>query len=592
MLVLKLVSKLANRSIRFKLLLYFVLIVSLSILTLGLWGSYLYKESIEEETNMHTIQTMDQVKNNIEIHLNEMNNIIYYLAKENDVIEFMRADALEQVKLSQLNDLVRERTAIYELRHPEIAGIIAVSRNKQFASNTIKQITRDPLTEEKWFQAAVSDSEQFHLFSHPIGRNIKEEPNLSADQVLSVAKAVHDPITNDILGVILIDMKLDFIQHNVESVSLGKNGFIFIMDENGGVVYSPVNPIVYRIAGEWITEQSGSLVKPIFNRDFKIFYNTFSDTGWRIVGAIPLNELLKVVTDLQIATVIIAMVTLLFAFIASWFFTNSIVRPVDKLRSLMRKVEEGELYIRYPVRREDEIGQLGNSFNKMVEEIENLINMVYVEQKEKREAELKALQAQIKPHFLYNTLDTIHWMAQERNADDIVEMIVALTNLFRIGLSRGNEIISLSQEIEHVESYLVIQLERYENKLDYHIEIAEELSDHKVLKIILQPLVENAIYHGIKSRVGKGMILINGFKEDNCLRLVVEDDGVGISEEKLQQLREDIQLNRQAERKNSYGLFNVHERIQLTYGSEYGISIDSVEGKRTVVTITLPLAND
>src|SRR5690606_29643580 len=128
------------------------------------------------------------------------------------------------------------------------------------------------------------------------------------------------------------------------------------------------------------------------------------DTGWRIVGVIPLNELLKVVTDLQIATVIIAMVTLLLAFIASWFFTNSIVRPVDKLRSLMRKVEEGELYIRYPVRREDEIGQLGNSFNKMVEEIENLINMVYVEQKEKREAELKALQAQIKPHFLYNTL--------------------------------------------------------------------------------------------------------------------------------------------------------------------------------------------
>src|SRR5690606_30639782 len=141
-----------------------------------------------------------------------------------EVIDFMRADALEKEKLSELNVLVRERTAIYELRHPEIAGIIAVSRNTQFASNTIKQITRDPLTEEGWYQAAVSHSEQFHLFSHPIGRNIKEEPNLSADQVLSVAKAVHDPLTNEILGVILIDMKLDFIQQNVESVSLGKNG--------------------------------------------------------------------------------------------------------------------------------------------------------------------------------------------------------------------------------------------------------------------------------------------------------------------------------------------------------------------------------
>src|SRR5690606_7209214 len=172
-----LVSRIANRSIRFKLLLYFVLIVSLSILTLGFWGSYLYKESIEEETNVHTIQMMNQVKNNIEIHLNEMNNIIYYLAKEDAVIEFMRADAIEQEHISELNVIVKERAAIYELRHPEIAGIIAVSRNKQFASNTIKQITRDPLTEEEWYHAAVSHPEQFHLFSHPIGRNIKEEPN-------------------------------------------------------------------------------------------------------------------------------------------------------------------------------------------------------------------------------------------------------------------------------------------------------------------------------------------------------------------------------------------------------------------------------
>lgn len=581
----------ANRSIRFKLLLYFIFIISLSILTLGFLGSYLYKKSIEEEMNSHTIQMMNQVKNHIEAYLKEMDNIVDYLAGEEAVIEFMRAGEQDRAKLAETGAEVQRREAIFERQRPEIAGILTVSRNNASASNTMELIQRDPLTEEQWYQAAVSNPDTLHLFSHPIGRNIKLMQNISADQVLSAVKAVKDPVTDEIIGVVMIDMKLDFIRSIVESVSLGKSGFIFIMDEMNGVVYSPVNRIVYRISGEWLGGTTGSLVKPIFGRNYQIIYNTFPDIGWRIVGVIPLSESLKVVSDLQAVTVIIAMVTLFFAFIASWFFTNSIVRPVGKLRSLMRKVEEGELNLRFPGRTNDEIGQLGNSFNKMVEEIENLINMVYMEQKEKREAELKALQAQIKPHFLYNTLDTIQWMAQDRDAQDIVELIVALTNLFRIGLSKGNEIIPLTDELQHVESYLVIQMARYEDKLDYEILVSDEIKRNRVLKIILQPLVENAIYHGIKTKSGRGKIVIRGFKDDNGLRLIVEDDGVGLPEDKLIQLREDMRFTRQTGRERGYGLFNVNERIKLSHGPEYGISINSVHGQGTVVEVRLPLVN-
>ncbi|MGG3508220.1 sensor histidine kinase [Paenibacillus lautus] len=581
----------ANRSIRFKLLLYFIFIISLSILTLGFLGSYLYKKSIEEEMNSHTIQMMNQVKNHIEAYLKEMDNIVDYLAGEEAVIEFMRAGEQDRAKLAETGAEVQRREAIFERQRSEIAGILTVSRNNASASNTMERIQRDPLTEEHWYQAAVSNPDTLHLFSHPIGRNIKLMQNISADQVLSAVKAVKDPVTDEIIGVVMIDMKLDFIRSIVESVSLGKSGFIFIMDEMNGVVYSPVNRIVYRITGEWLDGTTGSLVKPIFGCNYQIIYNTFPDIGWRIVGVIPLSESLKVVSDLQTVTVIIAMVTLFFAFIASWFFTNSIVRPVGKLRSLMRKVEEGELNLRFPGRTNDEIGQLGNSFNKMVEEIENLINMVYMEQKEKREAELKALQAQIKPHFLYNTLDTIQWMAQDRDAQDIVELIVALTNLFRIGLSKGNEIIPLTDELQHVESYLVIQMARYEDKLDYEILISDEIKRYRVLKIILQPLVENAIYHGIKTKSGRGKIVIRGFKDDNGLRLIVEDDGVGLPEDKLIQLREDMRFTRQTGRERGYGLFNVNERIKLSHGPEYGISINSVPGQGTVVEVRLPLVN-
>ncbi|MBJ6362507.1 histidine kinase [Paenibacillus sp. GCM10012307] len=579
-----------NRSIRVKLLFYFVIIILLSILSLGFLGSYLYKNSIEEEMGSHTIQMMNQVKDYIESNLKEMDHIIAYLSIENELIDFLKADGREVARIADLGDQVRNRLAIYERERPEIAGILAVGQNSAFASNTIERIERNPLTDEEWYQIAVKYPDKLHLFSHPIGRNIRVNQNLSVDQVLSVAKAVRDQISGEVIGVLLIDMKLDFIRSIVESVSLGKSGFIFIVEETGGVVYSPANHIVYRISSDWLKEKTGSLIKPIFGLDYRIIYNTFENNGWRIVGVVPLNESLKVVSDLQLSMVIIALITLFLAFIASTFFTNSIVRPVAKLRSLMRKVEEGELHLRFRSKRNDEIGQLGNSFNKMVEEIENLINLVYMEQKAKREAELKALQAQIKPHFLYNTLDTIHWMAQDRDAQDIVEIIVALTNLLRIGLSKGNEIIPITHELQHVESYLVIQMARYEDKLAYEIFVSDDVKGCRVLKIILQPLVENAIYHGIKTKQGPGKIMIRCFREGDNLLLTVEDDGAGIPEDKLALLRESIQSVKAVDGNQGYGLLNVNERIKLSYGSAYGISVHSELGKGTVTIAQLPFS--
>lgn len=387
----------------------------------------------------------------------------------------------------------------------------------------------------------------------------------------------------------MIDMKLDIIQAIVESVSLGKSGFIFIMDENGGVVYSPVNPIVYRISGDWMEGRSGKVIRQVNELEYQMIYNTFPEFDWRIVGVFPLKESLQVVADIQFYTVIIALVTLLLAFMASWYFTNAIVRPVGKLRSLMKKVEEGELHLRFPSKTKDEIGQLGNSFNHMVQEIDNLIHLVYLEQREKREAELKILQAQIKPHFLYNTLDTIQWMAQDRDADDIVDIVVALTHLFRISLSKGREVIPLSDEIQHVESYLIIQMARYEDKLSFEIDIPQELQTLSVLKIILQPLVENAIYHGIKEKLAKGTIRIHGSAEDNKLVLVVEDDGVGFEAERLIQMNESFHAIRQSGEDRGYGLYNVNERIKLSYGSGYGLTIESERGQGSKIVVKLPL---
>jgi two-component system sensor histidine kinase YesM len=222
----------------------------------------------------------------------------------------------------------------------------------------------------------------------------------------------------------------------------------------------------------------------------------------------------------------------------------------------------------------------------MIERIQSLIDQVYVEQRSKREAELRILQEQIKPHFLYNTLDTIQWMAQEHRVDDVVCMVGALTSLFRIGLSKGREFISLSDELEHVESYLCIQKMRYEEKFDYSISCDFALRPCRVLRLMLQPLVENAIYHGIKERRGHGNLTVEARTEGRDLLLEVRDNGLGMSEETLARLSESLEEG--VSSVGGYGIRNVHERIRLTFGKPYGLSFKSVYGEGTEVTIRHP----
>jgi len=579
---------LQNRSIRFKLLLNFVLIIVFCLSTASILGSTVYRKSFEEATQEHTVQMMDQVKRNIGATFAEMGNIIGYIAEEQNTLAFFAREGIS----AQGNEAwisVRESMAMYERSHPEIAGILLVNKSDYMISNKMTRLSRDPLTGEDWYESAVSHPGELRLMIRPIGRNIKAKLNYSADQVLSFVKAVNDPVSGQPLGVILIDMNLDIIGTMIESVSPGKSGFIYITDNEGGIVYSTVNKVVYRIRNDWIVSGSESQIRNIQARQYKIMQTPFQEFGWKIVGVVPLDESLQVISRLQLYTVGVALFTLLLATVASWYFTNSIIRPVRKLRSLMRKVEEGELHLRFRSKSNDEIGELGASFNKMVEEINNLINMVYAEQREKREAELKILQAQIKPHFLYNTLDTIQWMAQDRDAEDIVEIIGALTNLFRIGLSRGNEIIPLAEELKHVESYLIIQMARYEGKLTYRIDVPEELRKYSMLKVILQPLVENSIYHGIKSKRGPGNIAISAEEIEHKLVCTVYDEGTGIKPEHLQRLRFRLENEGKGETESGYGLFNTNERIRLSYGSAYGITIDSEYGAWTRVTATLPL---
>ncbi|MDF2633676.1 MAG: multi-sensor signal transduction histidine kinase [Pelosinus sp.] len=577
-----------GENIRSKLLLYFFTLILLPIVTLGVLGNVIYSKSIEKQANEHTGQMIEQVTRNVEFYIHDMENIISYLSDDPQVIAFLQGKK-EGENRGNLTNEIRRILKTYTNVHPEIAGILIVNDNNIYISNEMHRISRDPLTDEPWYKRAVAAPKAMQLFSKPIGRNITTTLNYSADEVVSIAKAVIDPLTGQRLGVILIDLKLDKIKQVIEAITLGKNGFLYIMDANGGIVYAPVNPIVYRVKNEWLTDSANSIVKTIQGSDFQIIYKDSAYSNWKTIGVFSLNETLKEVTILRHYSILIGLVTLILAIVAAFFFTASIAKPLSKLRSLMKRAEEGDLSVRFNSKYNDEIGQLGNSFNNMIKEISNLIDMVYTEQKRKREAELKTLQAQIKPHFLYNTLYTIQWMAGEHGAQDVVHIVGALANLFRIGLSKGKEMISVHEELEHVRSYLTIQKARYEDKLMYEIKYDEDILNYSVLKLILQPLVENAIYHGINARRGGGNITITARVDKGKLYFCVADNGIGITSEKLKDIRQSLENNHGETAKTGFGIFNVNERIKLSFGSEYGLIYTSVYQEGTKVEVWHPI---
>lgn len=273
--------------------------------------------------------------------------------------------------------------------------------------------------------------------------------------------------------------------------------------------------------------------------------------------------------------------------ILSYYIPLSITRPIRKLSEVTDQVAKGDLSVRFDARSGVEVNRLSDSLNTMIDKINELLAQVTKEQVRLRKAEFELLQMQINPHFLYNTLDTIIWLAEAGKQKEVVDMVGSLSEFFRTSLNQGKDIIPIREELQHVKSYLKIQQVRYQDILEYEIHMLEELEKYLIPKITIQPIVENALYHGIKNKRGLGHILINGRKEKDHFVIQIEDNGIGISEERLAQVRDKIQYRSPAGN-DIYGLYNVNERIHLNFGEKFGIFIESDYGEGTVVSILLP----
>lgn len=390
--------------------------------------------------------------------------------------------------------------------------------------------------------------------------------------------------------MILVDLDIRSIQNLVEDITMGQTGFSYIQDSQGKVLYAPKNKVVYRMNPEWFSQgDSGQVRCNIEGEMYNVIYSRSSYIDLTAVGVFDWGKTIQGASQVRMASILIAVVIAVFAIVCSVVFAASITKPISKLSRLMKRAQTGDLTVRFDNHYKGEIHQLGDAFNSMVAKTDELLKLVYQEQKHKREAELQILHEQIKPHFLYNTLDTIQWMAKGYHAQDIVDIVLALSNFFRISLSQGKEFISLEQEIAMVKSYLDIQKFRYEELFDYEVWTDPAILKCQVPRLSLQPLIENALYHGIKeSEREHGTIWIRVYPEgEDSVVLKVEDNGAGMTEERCRQLNQWFAQKERMAEVDAFGSLNVNDRVRMFYGEEYGLHYYLREGGGVIAELRI-----
>lgn len=578
---------LLNVSMRTRMLLSNIVVALIPFLMFSIVSGSIFLDYAQKTAEEHSVQLIHQVSNSMDVYVETIEKMVNYIQLELQDTPFFTMETEDAPGRESETDYIRSVLENVANSHREVAGIFIATKEDLYVSTGMSRISRDPFQNERWYREASENPEEIQLISVVTGRNIVTNRSYSIDDVFSLAKAVQDPETGEVLGVILLDIRHDIIQSSINGVTIGEKGFVFVMDQEDNIVYTPVNGIVYRVNPKWVKAMEPMSVQ-IQGGSYQIRSELSPYTGWRTVGVFSMDEVMSSVNTIVYILFTCVIISLVLVVIVSFKFSRTLTNPIFKLKRLMKQAESGDLTVRFNFQHNDEIGELGQSFNHMIARIDQLIQMVYVEQENKRTAEMKSLQEQIKPHFLYNTLDTISWMARDYDAEDIVRLVDALTNMFRIGLSHGKDIITVKEEITHVSNYLYIQKIRYKDKLNYVIHVDESLYAIEVPKLILQPLVENAIYHGVKAKRG-GTITITGVPEGENLVFTVQDNGAGMPQEKVEELNRRMSERSVLDEKKSFGLFYIRERIQLCYGKGYGVHVESTLGEGTRVTITLPL---
>lgn len=577
-----------NMKIRDKMINSYIFIALIPFCFVGVLGILISTREAQRSVNQHTAQLVGQIQQTTDIYISSIEKTANMLIQITESMPLNEIPSDQDRRWYAYESALQNRFEVVADTHDEIAGIFFATEHDMYVGTKMSRISRDLFTEEVWYQKAAAHPGEMQIISNVTGRNIVTDADYSIDDVFSLMKTVEDPRTGERMGVLLFDVKHEIISSAIQDANIGEQGFVFVLDEQNHIVYAPTNKIVYRIRPEWLQDGSEPITAVIDGEKYQIRCQKSDYTGWKVVSVSSYREIMSSVNTMLVMFAGVLVVTLLIVFIVAMKISESITKPIVKLRNLMKETEKGNLSVRFEGNYQDEVSELGHRFNQMLKRIQELMDEVYREQEHKRKAQLKVVQEQFKPHFLYNTLDTIGWMAREHSAYDIVHLVDALTNVFRISLSKGKDYITIDEEMKYISNYLYIQKIRYGPKVQYEISVEEECRTVMLPKLILQPLVENSIYHGVKMKSGDGHLKISASLADGWVNLEVWDDGKGMEVEQAKELSRLLNEPDAAGKNRSFGLFYIKERLRIRYGEQFQVLVESKEGLGTRIMIRIP----
>ncbi len=587
-LLTKFKNFLRHRSLQFTISITFTIVSVLGMLLVGIILSMRFISSSEQMTLDSNKRMVDQVNMNLDTYLRNMLRIsdsMYYGVLKN-------ADLLK-------NDITPDMNLLYDTNRDQLISLGVFSTTGQMiAAEPIMQVKpHADVSGQSWFINATRQIENCH-FSTPHVENLYVDPDNKYHWVVSLSRSVELTSAGSTAhGVLLVDMNFSGIEQICKNVDFGEAGYLYLTDGSGEIIYHPRQQLIYsNLTRENNAVESryddGSHHETFEGKDRLVTVKTVGYTGWKIIAVSTTQGITSDYTQIRLFA-------LLFIFFAGFLlvFVNMslsrrIATPIKELESAVKEIEKGKLReVDVPATGSYEVQHLGKALNSMVVQLRSLMNDIVQEQESKRKSELDALQAQINPHFLYNTLDSIVWMVENRRYDEAVTMVTALARLFRISLSKGKTAIPIGDELEHVRNYLTIQQMRYKNKFRFTIGAEPETLNCSTIKLIVQPLVENAIYHGMEFMDGDGEIHIRAYLKDGDLYIDIVDNGLGMPQEQADALLTDPVATKtpfSAGRGSGIGLRNVAERIRLYFGAAYGLAIYSEPDEGTTVRIHLP----
>ena len=572
-----------NRSIRNSIFIYFTITSLIAVLLIVISIYSRLSSQLSDTVKQENISLVNRVGSSLEVYLRnimKLSDTIYYGIIKN--VNLSEESINEEMKLLYNSNKEQVLNIALISKEGEAISVVPASRlRKKFAVN-----------KEEWFINALNKTENVH-FSRPHVQKIFENGDNGYRWVISMSRAVEITTGGSTeQAVLMIDMAYQGLDSALDEVSLGNGGYIYLMDSAGEIIWHPKFELIAsgRVKENNLltaTYSDGSIEEEFNNMVQTVVIKTVGYTGWKLVGVIKgtgisLNTLKTRLFIVFVISLIIFIVVLINSYISF-----RVTDPIRELEKSVKKLEEGNLDADIYMGGSYEIQHLGKSVQDMKYRIKGLMQDIVTEHEEKRKSEFNSLQAQINPHFLYNTLDIIVWQIENEKQSEAVHTVTALARFFRLSLGKGKNIVTVKAEIEHVKNYLMIQHMRFKNKFDYEFDIENDVLELSSLKLMLQPLVENAIYHGMEFMDGDGLITIKAWREDNELYLSVADNGLGMTEDKVNLILAG-RSNSGNGRGSGIGVKNVNERIKLYFGEGYELKIDSEPDVGTTITIHLP----